>query len=379
MLLRNLSTAQLLLSGTMALGEIKVDEAGPVRRGDSREEKELYVRADATSGASPTTTTPYAVALTTTFIPPDTCNQGQLTMLSSPGFFIWLNEPIPVPEKTISDCYPTEFMQYYTTYRSDATFVGSRVPLMSPLVCPFGWQVASQSADYQACCPDGYELTPPETTLDPNRPAYGGTCFSQWPSSSTAHVIAYGPSKETGTILVQSTLSGFANYAHVIDGIAMKTASSDSSTKTTSSDSSISSQTNAADSSSNTLSSGAVAGIVVALVVVVLGIISFAAFLFLRRRRQRLADASQPPLPPPKDELATYEASSPTDYSRHSLPMYSPPVIMNDPVEMASDSHVYEMDSNNIYMPDQRHVPADATPHHVSRVPESPLTPVVSP
>ncbi|KAI1261572.1 hypothetical protein F5Y18DRAFT_202040 [Xylariaceae sp. FL1019] len=348
--------------------DIRDDDARPTWRGDSGEEKELYVRAELTSGSSPTATTPYAVALTTTFVPPDSCNQGQLTMLSSPGFFIWLNEPIPVPGTTIPGCYPTEFMQYYTTYRLDATFVGSRVPMMSPLICPLGWQVASQSADYQACCPAGYELTPPETTLDPDRPAYGGTCFSQWPSSSTAHVIAYGPSQETGTILVQSTLSGFANYAHVIDGIAIKTASSDSS---------VSSQTSTTDSSPHSLSTGALVGSVVAIIVVALGFISFAAFLFVRRRRQRLADV-QPPLPPPKDELAKYVASSPTNYSRQSLPMYSPPVIMTDPVEMASDSHVYEMDSTNIYMPDQRHVRAITTSHHLSQVPESPLTPVVS-
>lgn len=116
----------------------------------------FHVRAGPTTtsaGRQPTKSTPYAVPLTTTFFPPDSCNVGQLTQLAPPGYFIWLNEPVPVPGTTITDCYPSEFMEYYSTYRSDATMLQSRVPMMSPLVCPFGWQVVSEQDDYQACCP----------------------------------------------------------------------------------------------------------------------------------------------------------------------------------------------------------------------------------
>jgi hypothetical protein len=116
----------------------------------------FQVRAGPTTtntGRQPTKSTPYAVPLTTTFFPPDSCNVGQLTQLAPPGYFIWLNEPVPVPGTTITDCYPSEFMEYYSTYRFDATTLQSRVPMMSPLVCPFGWQVVSEQDDYQACCP----------------------------------------------------------------------------------------------------------------------------------------------------------------------------------------------------------------------------------
>lgn len=106
-----------------------------------------------TSSGQSTISTPYAVPLTTAFTPPASCNQDRLTLLSSPGYFIWLNEPVPVPGTTISDCYPPEFMKYYTTYQVNPTTLGSLVPLMSPLVCPFGWQVVSKRGDYQACCP----------------------------------------------------------------------------------------------------------------------------------------------------------------------------------------------------------------------------------
>lgn len=127
-----------------------------VKQREDASPKTLYVRQrpTATAGSGqPTISTPYAVPLTTTFIPPESCNQEQLTMLSSPGYFIWLNEPVPAPGTTVSDCYPPEFMSYYTTYHVNPTTVGSLVPLMSPLVCPYGWQVVSKEGDYQACCP----------------------------------------------------------------------------------------------------------------------------------------------------------------------------------------------------------------------------------
>jgi hypothetical protein len=119
----------------------------------------FHIRAGPTpipTSASPqptTKSTPYAVALTTTFIPPDSCNEAQLTQLPSPGYQLWLNEPVPIPGVTVSDCYPSEFMEYYTTYHVNPTTVGSRVPMMSPLVCPYNWQVVSTKDDYQACCP----------------------------------------------------------------------------------------------------------------------------------------------------------------------------------------------------------------------------------
>lgn len=75
----------------------------------------------------------------------------------------------------------------------------------------------------------GYMLTPPKTLLDSNRPAYGGTCYSQWPLSSSAYVEVFGSASPSGTILITASTPGFANYAHVIDGIAVSTSAPTSS------------------------------------------------------------------------------------------------------------------------------------------------------
>lgn len=98
------------------------------------------------------------IPLTTTFTPPATCTENSLTMLSSPGFFIWANEPVPVPETTFSNCYPSQWLESYTSvpsYSSGSTMIpaSSIVPAMSPLVCPDSWSTVLTAGSYVACCP----------------------------------------------------------------------------------------------------------------------------------------------------------------------------------------------------------------------------------
>lgn len=91
------------------------------------------------------------VALTSTFTPPPTCNEMRLTQLSSPGYEIWLNEPNPVPSSKFGECYPSQFIQGYTSIVNASSSIA---PMFSPLVCPVGWQTAREWENgYIACCP----------------------------------------------------------------------------------------------------------------------------------------------------------------------------------------------------------------------------------
>ncbi|KAJ8131425.1 hypothetical protein O1611_g2201 [Lasiodiplodia mahajangana] len=336
----------------MARLDLRKHQASPIGPSQPRVEgrgemtpETLRPRADATSTTAsrqPTTSTPYAVPLTTTFIPPESCNEDQLTMLSPPGYFIWLNEPVPVPGTTVSDCYPPEFMEYYTTYHVNPTTVGSLVPLMSPLICPFGWQVVSKKGSYEACCPVGYDLTPPQTALDPDRPAYGGTCYSQWPLSSSAYVEVFGSASASGSILVTASTSGFANYAHVIDGIAVLSTVQSGSSSTQTSSESIQSESPGHTS----LAPGAIAGIVIGAVAAI-SLLVGGFYLFSRRHRQRSGQI--PPIPPPKDEVLSTTIGSPI--SAKSPPNYPTEAkqMQTGYSEMAAgESHIHELDAGHM-------------------------------
>ncbi|KAK5633920.1 hypothetical protein RRF57_009634 [Xylaria bambusicola] len=288
----------------------------------------------------PTMSTPYAVPLVTTFIPPESCNEAHLTMLSPPGYFIWLNEPVPVPGTTFSDCYPPEFLEYYTTYHVNPTTVGSHVPLMSPLVCPFGWQVVSRKGDYQACCPraeltceSGYQLTPPQTELDPDRPAYGGTCYSEWPLSSSTYITVYGSASESGEMLITASTSGFANYAHVIDGIVASTSPPNSEPFQNQ------------GTEHTTLAPGAIAGIVIGAVVAA-GLVAAAFFMYARHRR-RTSQQAPPVQPPTGGEGAAFSTVGNPIVADKPLS----PVTEGEQTRTEMDAgvyHVYELDAGTM-------------------------------
>ncbi|KAK8061638.1 hypothetical protein PG994_008004 [Apiospora phragmitis] len=176
-----------------------------------------------TDPAAPTTTAPtFSVltitvqALTTTFTPPPKCAESHLSMMSPPGYEIWLNEPMPVPGPPVANCYPSEFMQ---GYHSMANSSSSIAPFFKPLVCPQGWYTAQEWPNgYIACCNSGYLLHLPDSTVDPDRPAYGGTCYSQFTVGQTVNVTKYGTASLSGTGKFAATTSVDSAYAHPMDG-----------------------------------------------------------------------------------------------------------------------------------------------------------------
>ncbi|KAL1614603.1 hypothetical protein SLS54_009668 [Diplodia seriata] len=98
----------------------------------------------------------------------------------------------------------------------------SIAPVFSPLVCPEAWETVNTfSSSYIACCPSGYALNPPSTTVDSRRPAYGGTCYSSVAFGSTYTVTAYNASTLTATQAWPATNSLDQFYAHVIEGYAL--------------------------------------------------------------------------------------------------------------------------------------------------------------
>ncbi|KAI2469008.1 hypothetical protein F4781DRAFT_396127 [Annulohypoxylon bovei var. microspora] len=298
--------------------------------------------ASTTSSTTPTTTTPsFSVLtltqkpLTTTFTPPATCGEMQLTQLSSPGYQLWLNEPQPVPGSKFGDCYPSGFIDGYTSISNASSSVA---PLFSPLVCPSGWSAAKTWANgYIACCASGFLLHPPDTTVDPNRPAYGGTCYSNFQVGQTVRVTAYNSASVTATADWVASATNDQAYAHPIDGF----------------------QVVSDDSTSTKLSGGAIAGIVVGCVVGLIAILLALLFLFRRNRRkkaQQLPDNSNQfqqqgnqqgieskelPVSPNTDYL-----QSPYDSTARTLSPGSPPSYTNNlPYELGAQESHHELDS----------------------------------
>ncbi|KAI1098867.1 hypothetical protein F4804DRAFT_323565 [Jackrogersella minutella] len=203
--------------------------------------------------------------LTTTFTPPASCGEMHLTQLASPGYQLWLNEPQPVPGSKVADCYPSEFIGGYTSVNNASSSVA---PMLSPLVCPQGWNtVKTWTNGYIACCASGFLLHPPDTTVDPNRPAYGGTCYSNFQVGQTAKVTAYNSASVTATVDWVASATNDQAYAHPIDGFQV---GSDDNTPTTG------------------LSGGGIAGVVVGSVAGLIAILLTLLILFRRYRRKKI-------------------------------------------------------------------------------------------
>ncbi|KAH7310009.1 hypothetical protein BKA65DRAFT_442142 [Rhexocercosporidium sp. MPI-PUGE-AT-0058] len=168
----------------------------------------------ATSAASLALITP---SLTTTFVPKVTaCTENRVTMLANRAFQIWMNAPVPVPGTTFTDCYPSQFMTSFLLSAGSVT-----QPAFAPLVCPQHYSaVGPYTSNYIACCPSAYSFAQPESTTFKDRPAFGGTCYSNIEMATPVLVTAYGSSGVTATSYFTATVTNAQAYAYPIDGFA---------------------------------------------------------------------------------------------------------------------------------------------------------------
>lgn len=218
-------------------------------------------------------------------------------------FRIWLNEPLPVPGSTFSSCYPSAWIADYSSVEGQSSSIA---PLVSPMVCPSGWDTASSVSQgtlsgYLACCPSGFNLTLPATTAVSTRPFYGGTCYSDFTVGDTITVAKYASTSLSATIPFTPKSTDQA-FAHPIDGfirgaaIATATGSSSGASATASGGggaaaSSSSSSSSSPSSSDSGLSGGAIAGIVIGVAAGV-ALLALAAWMLLRRRRKASSSAA---------------------------------------------------------------------------------------
>ncbi|KAF3006671.1 hypothetical protein E8E13_008539 [Curvularia kusanoi] len=247
--------------------------------------------------SQPTTT----LALSTTFTPPSSCAlPSQIDILPSPGYLIWWNEPVPFPGRTVSDCYPTEFLKSYTSIAPTTTGAlgSSIVPAMSPLVCPqnFCTQYVGDN-NYIACCPSGYRFATTGLPTLSDRPAYGGICYTDIPQGQELTAVVYDAKGSTRQEIWAPSTTGAQGWAHPIDGWAASSAtagcavkrdvSTDSSSASKSSQKPLSSIVGSTKKKAKKVKGGAIAGAVLGALIALIAVLGLVLFLLRRRKRAK--------------------------------------------------------------------------------------------
>lgn len=127
-----------------------------------------------------------------------------------------MNAPVPVPGTTFTDCYPSQFITSLLLSAGSVT-----QPAFAPLICPQHYSaVGPYTSNYIACCPSEYSFAQPESTVFKDRPAFGGTCYSNIDMATPILVTAYGSSSVTATSYFTATVTNAQAYAYPIDGYA---------------------------------------------------------------------------------------------------------------------------------------------------------------
>lgn len=90
------------------------------------------------------TSTGYDMAITTVFTPPPECSGG-ITEVATMTGVLWQNIIDPVPNVTLTSCYPSQFVA--------SALATTSLPPFSELVCPDTWESYDVNSTYVICCP----------------------------------------------------------------------------------------------------------------------------------------------------------------------------------------------------------------------------------
>jgi hypothetical protein len=102
------------------------------------------VSTPTTATASGPASTGYDLTVTTVFTPPPECSGG-ITEVATLTGVLWQDIIDPVPNVTLTSCYPSQFVA--------SALATASLPPFSKLVCPETWESYDVNSTYVICCP----------------------------------------------------------------------------------------------------------------------------------------------------------------------------------------------------------------------------------
>jgi hypothetical protein len=211
-----------------------------------------------------------------------------------------------------------------------------------------------------------YQFHPPDTTVDTDRPGYGGTCYSDLPAKTNVPVIAFNEDGDTASKAFSQSASGAQAFAHPIDGWALTsptigcptasaslTSDSESPTAKSSKSSSASSQspqagagspTPSTTASSDGVSTGAIVGAAIGGCAVLAFLVALVWLILVRRRKNNAVprDAHQM-----ADDFGgpktVFRSEGQTQYNSHEVSAYPPEKSEWVPSQLNDGHGAFEM------------------------------------
>ena len=91
------------------------------------------------------TQTGYDMTVQTIFTPPPRCTTDGVTQLASDAGLLWKNAIHPIPNATLTGCYPSQFWS--------SAIATTTLPSFKQIICPLDWETFDVNSTYIICCP----------------------------------------------------------------------------------------------------------------------------------------------------------------------------------------------------------------------------------